>query len=171
MIVNIKPVANYGLGILPQSAPDLVAMLDGGDQLETRANIAKLKDHMLASGASVEIQFTESLVAGLYTRIIFIPKGATVVGKIHRKPCVNIVASGDISIMTESGAMRVQAGYTVTSPAGIQKVGYAHEDTIFINVFRTEETDIARIEADLIAESFEALEHSKEAVWLGLQQQ
>lgn len=167
----IRPVANYGAGILPHRAPDLVAMLDGGDRLATRANIAMLNDHILASGANVEIRFTESLVDGLYTRTIFIPKGATVVGKIHRKPCVNIVASGDISIMTESGALRVQAGYTVTSPAGIQKVGYAHEDTIFINVFRTEETDITLIEADLIADSFEALEHTKEAVWLGLQQQ
>ncbi len=169
--MNIRPVANYGVGILPHQAPDLGAMLDGGDRLETRANIAALKDHILASGANVELRFTESLVDGLYTRTVFIPKGATVVGKIHRKPCVNIVASGDISIMTESGALRVQAGYTITSPAGIQKVGYAHEDTIFINVFRTDETDIALIEADLIAESFEALEHSKEAVWLGLQQQ
>jgi len=35
------------------------------------------------------------------------------------------------------------------SAPGIQKVGYAHEDTVFINVFRTDETEIEKIEAEI----------------------
>lgn len=156
--MRIRPVENYGAGL-----PALLA----DDRMTTRANIAALQARMLASPDAVELLFTESLSYGLYTRTLFIPKGCKLVGKIHRKPCVNIVARGDITIMTESGEMRVQAGYTVTSPAGIQKVGHAHEDTIFINVFRTDETDISKIEADLIAPNFEALEGAKESVCLG----
>jgi hypothetical protein len=127
------------------------------DRLATRDAIAKRKDEMLASPHLVELPFTESLAGGLYTRTLFIPKGCELVGKIHRKPCVNIVVKGDITIMTETGLLRVQAGYSVTSPAGIQKIGFAHEDTIFINVFRTDVTDIGQVEKDLICESFEAL--------------
>jgi hypothetical protein len=129
----------------------------GADRLATRDAIAKRKEEMLASPHLVELPFAESLAGGLYTRTLFIPKGCELVGKIHRKPCVNIVAKGDITIMTETGLLRVQAGYSVTSPAGIQKIGFAHEDTIFINVFRTDVTDIGQVEKDLICESFEAL--------------
>lgn len=138
-----------------------------GDALAVRQAIAARQAEMLASPLRVDLEVTESLAHGLYTRTLFIPKGCELVGKIHKKPCVNIVAKGDISIMTETGAMRVQAGYSVTSPAGIQKIGYAHEDTIFINVFRTDETDISRMEADLIAPDFESLECAKEPVCLG----
>lgn len=152
---------------LPALAQGEVAFHPDADRLVTRAEIAVRKEEMLASPHRVELPFTESLADGLYTRTLFIPKGCELVGKIHRKPCVNIVAKGDISIMTETGALRVQAGYTVTSPAGIQKIGYAHEDTIFINVFRTDETDISRIEQDLICDSFEALEGAGGKVCLG----
>lgn len=126
------------------------------DPLRVRADIAALR-HRMSEIEQVEIRHEESLAYGLYTRTIFIPKGVLLLGKIHKKPCVNIVLSGDISIATETGEIRVQAGYMVTSPAGMQKVGFAHEDTVFVNVFRTDETDIAKIEDDLIAESFEAL--------------
>lgn len=155
--MNIQPVPNYGAGILPAPGGEL-AFLAGADQMAVRANIGAFKDQLLASPDQVELEFTETLVDGLYTRTLFIPKGTVLVGKIHAKSCVNIVAKGDISIMTETGAMRVQAGYTVTSPPGIQKVGYAHEDTVFINVFRTDEVDISQVESDLIAENFDALE-------------
>ncbi|MFM2085827.1 MAG: hypothetical protein RLZZ237_696, partial [Pseudomonadota bacterium] len=145
---------------------DVAPFAPGCDRLATRAAIGKRKDEMLASPNLVNLPFTETLVDGLYTRTLHIPKGCELVGKIHRKPCVNIVAKGDITIMTETGCLRVQAGYSVTSPAGIQKIGYAHEDTIFINVFRTDVTDITRIEEDLISESFEAFD-AKEKPCLG----
>lgn len=127
------------------------------DPLHVRLEISALHERM-AAVEQVEIRHEETLAYGLYTRTIFIPKGVLLMGKIHKKPCVNIVLSGDISIATETGEIRAQGGYMVTSPAGMQKVGLAHEDTVFVNVFRTNETDITKIEADLIAESFEALE-------------
>lgn len=127
------------------------------DSLHLRNEISSLHQRMSAV-EQVEIRHEETLAYGLYTRTIFIPKGVLLLGKIHKKPCVNIVLSGDISIATETGEIRAQAGYMITSPPGIQKVGLAHEDTVFVNVFRTDETDITKIEEDLIAESFEALE-------------
>lgn len=149
---------------------DVVPFRPGVNRAATRKAIAKRKEEMLVSPNRIDLPFTESLENGLYTRTLFIPKGCELVGKIHRKPCVNIVAKGDITIMTETGLLRVRAGYSVTSPAGIQKIGYAHEDTIFINVFRTDQTDITAIEAELTCENFEALECAEESVCLGWQQ-
>lgn len=138
------------------------------DPLAVRRQIEHLKDSMLAlsDNEKTEMPVEHIIHDGFYTRKLFIPKGTVLVGKIHKKSCVNIVAKGDISVLTETGSKRVQAGYTLVTPAGIQKVGYAHEDTIFINVFRTDETDIAKIEAEIACESYEelaAIEH-KEAI-------
>lgn len=145
---------------------DLIAVDAGGeivfqidpDPLVVRAQIAALKDRLLAQpGQHVDMPVEHIVLDGFYTRKLFIKKGTILVGKIHRKACVNIVAMGDISVMTETGQQRVRAGYTQTSPAGLQKVGYAHEDTIFINVFRTDQTDIALIEAEIACESYDEL--------------
>jgi hypothetical protein len=87
---------------------------------------------------------------GMYMREMFIPKGTLIVGKVHKQPCMNIVSKGDISILTEAGSARVKAGHSAISPAGTQKVGYAHEDTVFVNVFRTDATGPDGIE-DVLA--------------------
>lgn len=136
------------------------------DPLQVRAEIVALHERMSAVD-QVEIRHKETLAYGLYTRTIFIPKGVLLLGKIHKKPCVNIVLSGDISIATETGEIRAKAGYMVTSPAGIQKVGFAHEDTVFINVFRTDVQNIEQVESDLIVENYEALNCAGESPCLG----
>lgn len=103
----------------------------------------------LPAGEQREFEVQHTLIDGVYTRTLFIPKDSMLVGKIHLKECVNIVAKGDISVLTETGMGRFQAGHVAVSGPGIQKVGYAHEDTVFINVFRTDETDIDKIEAEI----------------------
>ncbi|MNW18204.1 hypothetical protein D3C71_2176720 [compost metagenome] len=50
---------------------------------------------------------------------------------------------------------RFQAGHVAVSKPGIQKVGYAHQDTVFINVFRTDETDIEKIEAEVATTEYQ----------------
>lgn len=103
----------------------------------------------LPAGEQREFEVQHTLIDGVYTRTLFIPKDSMLVGKIHLKECVNIVAKGDISVLTETGMGRFKAGHVAVSGPGIQKVGYAHEDTVFINVFRTELTDIDKIEAEI----------------------
>lgn len=128
------------------------------DPMVMRAHILAFKDRLLAmQGDHIEMPVEHTVSDGMYMRKLLIPKGSIIVGKIHRKPCMNIVAMGDITVLTETGCLRVQAGYTVHSPAGTMKIGYAHEDTMFINVFSTDETDIEKIEAEIACESFESL--------------
>jgi hypothetical protein len=125
-----------------------------------RRRIEQFKDQLLAMPERIEFPVEHTLIDGVYTRTLFIPKGKVLVGKIHLKECVNIVAKGDISVLTETGCGRFQAGHVAISGPGIQKVGLAHEDTVFINVFRTDETDITKIEAEIASECFPAIEHT-----------
>lgn len=140
------------------TAGEVSLVHSGADPLVVRAQIMALKDRLLSMpGEHVEMPVEHQFATGMYMRKLFIKKGTVLVGKIHKQECMNIVASGDISVLTETGSMRCGAGFTVTSPAGIQKLGYAHEDTVFINVFLTDETDIEKLEEALVCESYDAL--------------
>ena len=155
-------------GLTPRRAPALVQVNQSTGEaslhftcehpLIVRARIQHLARQMLALPESdrIEMHVEHEVSDGMYMRKLFIPKGTLLVGKVHKKQCVNVVASGDISILTERGSRRVKAGFTGVSKPGTQKVGLAHEDTVFINVFRTDETDIAKIEAEIACE-----EHSQ----------
>jgi len=141
---------------LDQATGEIVA--PSCDPLQVRAWIMAVTNKLLAlpQGDQIEMEVKHTIDNGMYMRELFIPKGSFLVGKIHKVPCLNIVSKGDISVITETGSARVQAGYTVASPAGIQKMGYAHEDTVFINVFRTDETDLEKIEQLIAFDSYEA---------------
>jgi len=150
----------YGAGFLPVigGAKSLVHMDAAGNvtfnvpdktPAVIRRRIGEFAQ-MLAKLPQTDMPVDETLVDGLYVRKLLIPRGTFLVGKVHRQTCANFVESGDISILTETGCGRVKAGHFAMSKAGIQKLGYAHEDTVFVNVFRTDEQDISKIE-DLIA--------------------
>lgn len=98
----------------------------------------------------VEIPTEHHFAEGIYTRKIFIPRGTLIVGKVHLRETTNICALGDITILTADGIRRFRAGEVIVSAPGIQKVGYAHEDTIWINVHATNERDLEKIEAKFV---------------------
>lgn len=127
--------------------------------LVMRARITDFGRRLLALPDAEKIDFpTENtLVDGMLIRKMSVKKDQVVVGKIHRKPCVNFVESGDISVATESGFMRVKAGFMVISPAGLQKVGIAHEDTVFVNVFRVDAKTIEEAEREIACETRDEL--------------
>lgn len=120
-----------------------------------RAFIDRMARDMVAIlGANSVPPVKHTFMDGIYMREMLIPKGTLLIGKVHKVDCINIVSKGDISILTEFGSGRVTAGYSSISPAGTQKMGYANEDTVFVNVFRTDETDSAKVE-DELAQAFD----------------
>jgi hypothetical protein len=173
--MQIKPVHHYGSQLgLDKSARLIVGPVafpamfdkDGGvsfpmpdaDPLVVRSQIIKLANELLALPDQRELPVAHEFAKGMYIRRLFIPKGTLLVGKIHKQECINVVERGDIAILTETGSKRITAGFTLVSPPGMQKVGYANEDTIFTNIFRTDETDIDKLETELVWDSYEAME-------------
>jgi hypothetical protein len=103
----------------------------------------------------VEIVPVHYFARGLYAREIFVPKGVLLTGKIHRSEHLNIISKGDISVVTEYGTKRIKAPFTMVSQPGTKRVGYAHEDTVWTTIHATEETDVEKIELELIAPTYE----------------
>lgn len=129
----------------------LAALAQEGDW---RTKLARL-EAALFSGQTVDLPVKHHFSRGVYARELFIPKGIVLVGKIHKHSQINVVLKGDISVFSEDGIKRVKAGETIVSPPGVKRAGYAHEDTVWTTIHGTHETDLERLEDELIAASFE----------------
>lgn len=90
----------------------------------------------------------------LYAREMTIPKGSLVVGKIHKFTSLSIISKGDISILSIDGVMRVKAPYTIVASPGAKRLVYAHEETVWTVIHATKETDLAKIEDEVIAKDY-----------------
>ena len=106
----------------------------------------------------VELTTLHHFADGIYVRELHIPKGVTLTGKVHRKSTVNIITKGSILVVTEEGKRLVTAPECFVSAPGCKKAGHALEDTIWLNIHRTDETDLERIEAEFIVPENEAIE-------------
>ena len=128
------------------------------DMITDRRNqIARLVDFIRPMD-QVECPVTHRFSPGLYLREILIPKGTLIIGKIHATEHFNIILQGEVTVVTALEKKRLKAPCTFTSKAGEQKVVYAHSDCIWQTTHVTEETDLARIEEEVIVESYDQLE-------------
>lgn len=102
---------------------------------------------------------------GLYIREMRGIKGTVVVTKLHKTNHPYFVLEGDVSVFTEEGTVRIKAPSFGITKAGTKRVGYFHEDTIWITVHATEETDLEKIEELVIAETYDDLpEYAKDTL-------
>jgi len=100
----------------------------------------------------VECPVKHHFAPGVYLREIFMPAGTIVIGKIHRTEHFNIVVSGLCSIVHEDGRHEYLRGpMTFVSKAGVQKLLFIHEDTIWKTVHPTNETNLDLLDNLLIA--------------------
>ena len=118
-------------------------------------------------GDSEFAPLTHMFAPGIYVRQIFLPKGSVCVGKIHRHEHPNFLMSGRVRVVTEDGGMEeLVAPMVMISPAKTKRAVYALEDTVWVTCHATNETDLDKIEEEVIAKTYEELE-SKEMQWLG----
>lgn len=111
----------------------------------------KALEHAIVDNCEpAELKETHHFADGIYGRELFIPAGTVLTGKIHRHSTLNLLIQGDITVTTPEGMRRIQAPAVFVSEPGTKKAGYAHTDTIWVNVHPTKITDLAAIEAKFI---------------------
>lgn len=90
---------------------------------------------------------------GLYVRKIVTPAGQLLVSMIHKQTHPYFLMSGDISILTEDGVKRYKAPCFGMTPGNTQRIIYTHEETTWITVQHTHETDLTKIEKDVMLDA------------------
>ena len=124
-----------------------------------RGKIVALEREMLKC-QQVHIEPVHYFAKGLYAREITIPKGCLLTGKIHLQEHITMVLSGDISVNTDDGIRRIVAPAIFVTKPGMKRVGYAHEQTMFLTVHACELTDVEKIEDALVVDTFEQFERA-----------
>ena len=97
-------------------------------------------------------------IPGVYAREMTLPAGVAIVGKLHKHPRIVMVSAGECSFVSEFGSARVNAPYTAVIPAGSKTAIFAHTETVWTSIHRTDETDLVKIEDELIATNHSELE-------------
>jgi hypothetical protein len=136
-----------------------VALLMRGEELRapSRELVLELERQILAL-PQVQMQVRHHFAPGLYARELTIPAGTVLTGKIHRHAHLCMISKGDITVLTENGMQRLKAPCTFISTPGIKRAGYAHEDTVFTTFHPTDETDLEKIEAMVVTDSFDEID-------------
>jgi hypothetical protein len=129
-------------------------------QLERRAAIRQLEEKLWTADlpTGYERITPEHAVAqpgnlvtpGVYVRVLRMKAGLRVVGKRHAQEHISIISQGRATVMTEEGRQELVAPCEFVSPAGTKRFVWVHEDMVWTTIHRTDKTDMAGIEAELI---------------------
>ena len=103
----------------------------------------------------VECPVKDHFAYGQYIRETSMPAGTFAIGKKHRYSTVNIILKGKLSVYNGKGnpILHIEAPYIWVSEAGVQKMAYFHEDTVWVNAHPTHDTDIDKIESEFIIDT------------------
>lgn len=156
----------------PVASPGATTSSDGVSSVSRAAML----DKILALEAvmhgmvdrQIEFPITHHFAPGVYMREMFIPKGATLTGKIHKTEHLNILSQGELSVWTEGGMKRLKASTVIKSQPGIKRAGHAHEDSVWITVHHnpSDSQNIPEIEDRLVVDTFEQFYLASERTYL-----
>ena len=91
--------------------------------------------NLVRDGRSL-VKLEHEFVPGIYLRRMIMSKNCSLVSAIHKRDHVWFLLSGYITISTKNKVEDFKAPYIGFSKSGTQRVIYAHEESIFQNVFQ-----------------------------------
>lgn len=128
---------------------NLLAPVDLTDQVEAK----------LLELPQVDCPVLHHFGPGVYIREVRMPAGSLILGHRHRNAHTNILVQGRLKFLNEGGeVVELVAPVVLTSNPG-RKLAYIMEDTVWQNVYATEEKDVEKLEAALLDKSDAWLEH------------
>jgi quercetin dioxygenase-like cupin family protein len=128
---------------------------------ELRHRIQEFEDILLTHD-QVDIPVTQYFCNGVYVREITIPAGTLITGKIHKHPCLSIVLTGEMEVITDEGPKVIKAPLVYESPAGVKRAGRALSDCRWLTIHphQGDELDAEAMAKLLTVDTFaELLEH------------
>ena len=128
--------------------PTLLAHIEGQP---TPEQLAALQARMADMGGNTFGPTPEHLFAdGVYGRKVVIPGGWVLLGRLQRKANLTIQLYGDCEIIGENGPQRIVGTQVFRVPPMVKRLMVTHAETCWLTVHATEETDMAKVEDELI---------------------
>jgi hypothetical protein len=98
----------------------------------------------------LQIETLHYFADGMYLRWVFRPKGALIIGKVHKKQHFYLVISGEVEIRGNGEIKRMKAPCVVVSEPGTKRAVYALEDSVCITIHRVSSQDLECIEREVV---------------------
>jgi hypothetical protein len=125
-------------------------------KLATRKSIEDLQA-AAAKLPQCELLTEHYFADGMYCRSLFRSADTLIVGKVHKAEHFYIIASGTVTIVGDGHKETVTGPRVFVSKPGTKRAVYAVTDATTMTVHRTDETDLEKIEAELIEEDETAM--------------
>lgn len=122
-----------------------------------RQNLYALQAEV-ADWPEVDCPLQHLFAPDIYIRTIFIPAGTCIVGKIHKHAHANILSSGKVTVVTESGGKEdLEGPIQMISEPGTKRAVYAHTNVVWTTIHPnpTNTTNVDEIEEFVIAKTYE----------------
>ena len=110
-------------------------LLTTGYSINNNDNLVHNNGKLVRDGKHIA-KIQHEFAPGIYLRRMLLKKEAYIVGAIHKRDHAWFLLEGYITVATSNGKIDYEAPYIGFSKAGTQRVIYAHEDSIFQNVFK-----------------------------------
>lgn len=143
----------------PVDVTDKIGRLKNRDKIESlQSAISDLIKHSEGVEEQRELMneqgLKEYLVSGAYVRELLIPKDRIVVSKIWKQERMWIIATGEVTFLTEMGKQRVKAPFTKVVPLGSKVALYSHEDTLWFAVTGVSAENLDNVEEEVVTENY-----------------
>ena len=100
----------------------------------------------------------------IYIREVHLPAGTLAVGHKQKFTHMNVMIKGKVVMPADNGEVKIlEAPLIFNSPPG-RKFGYVLEDTVWQNIYSTDETDIDKLEAHYLDKSYSWQEYEENRV-------
>lgn len=107
----------------------------------------------------VEVPVTHRFAPGVYMREVFMKAGTFVIGHCHKTEHLNIISHGRASVYMNGAVHEIVGPCTVVSGINVRKALYIHEDMLWATIHPTNETDLPKLEEELIIKSDSFQQH------------
>ena len=132
-------------------------------QVKVRQTIDAVESFLMDNAAHPEVAIGDSdifplkhtFVDGLYIREMKMEKGSFAIGKLQKNEHLWMLLQGKLTVTTESSSEEYIGPCYVKAKPGEKKAVYAHEDSIFVNIYPNPDNtqDLEKIENTWIAKN------------------
>lgn len=115
---------------------------------------------MMLAAPQIDCPVQHHFGSGIYMREAFLPAGTYIMGHAHKHESMNIMLKGKMAVIVDGDAKVVEGPYIFTAQPG-RKLAYIIEDTIFLNAYATNETDVDALE-EMVVEKSDAWKYAQQ---------
>jgi quercetin dioxygenase-like cupin family protein len=106
-----------------------------------REEVIEFENKVLKLFEQIDLITEHYFAHGVYARKISIPKDTILTGEIHKYSQINFLLSGEMQVLVGDRMEHIKAPFMVVSPPGTKRLARALENSVWITVLGTKETD------------------------------